>query len=431
MRTRCASCWVISLLFVAACGAPENPRFGPETPLSSATALGAAPMFAVSPRGDDAAAWVSAPDGGTDGRVYVSVNGGVPAMLRDPLGPIEPHGESPPKLAYGSDGSLYALYVVVKLVPGRRFPAAAMRFARSLDGGRTWDAPATVTDDSVFGSHNFHALHVAPDGSVYVSWLDGREGKSAVYLTRSTDGGKTWERNHRVSVGEACPCCRTAMATSRDGVMYLAWRTVMPGNVRDVVVARSTDHGATWGEPHRVHEDNWVFDGCPHAGPSLQVDARGRLHVAWWTGKEGAAGVWYTHSDDGEHFAAATALGVADFSTPAHVQLALAGDSGVIATWDDGTARRPRIVTRYSRDAGASFGASQMLSADGSVGSFPVVAVRGDSITVAWTSTPDAPQAAAAAHAAHTPRDKTTPQPLPKVGDARVVVRRGRLVSGS
>jgi hypothetical protein len=61
----------------------------------------------------------------------VSVNGASPAVLQDSLGPIEPHGESPPKLAYASDGSLYMLYVVVKLVPGRRFPAAALRFARS------------------------------------------------------------------------------------------------------------------------------------------------------------------------------------------------------------------------------------------------------------------------------------------------------------
>src|SRR6187549_1403929 len=172
---------------IAACSDRVPVQFGDAVPLSSATRVGAAPSFAVSPRGEEAAAWVSAPDGGSDGRVYVSINGGAPAVLRDSLGPIEPHGESPPKLAYAQDGSLYVLYVVVKLVPGRRFPAAALRFARSADGGRTWGVAATVTDDSVFASHNFHALHVSREGTVYVSWLDGRDGKSAVYLTRSTD----------------------------------------------------------------------------------------------------------------------------------------------------------------------------------------------------------------------------------------------------
>ena len=65
-------------------------------------------MFALSPTGKRAVAWVSAPGGGTDGRLYVST-GGAPSELRDSLGPIEPHGEAPPKMAYGPDGTLYAL----------------------------------------------------------------------------------------------------------------------------------------------------------------------------------------------------------------------------------------------------------------------------------------------------------------------------------
>src|SRR5690606_26159532 len=127
-------------------------------------------------------------------------------------GPIEPHGESPPKIAYASDGSLDALYVVGKVVPGRRFPLAALRFARSPDGGKTWDEPVSITDDSTFGSHNFHALHIARDGTIYAAWLDGRSGKSRAFATRSDDGGRTWAPNLPISTGEACPCCRTALA---------------------------------------------------------------------------------------------------------------------------------------------------------------------------------------------------------------------------
>ena len=93
-----------------------------------------------------------------------------------------------------------------------------------------------MNDDSTFGSHNFHALHAAPDGSLYVAWLDGRHGKSTAYVTRSVDGGRTWSPNVRVGAGEACPCCRTSIAAARDGTVYLAWRAVLPGNVRDIVV---------------------------------------------------------------------------------------------------------------------------------------------------------------------------------------------------
>jgi hypothetical protein len=47
--------------------------------------------------------------------------------------------------------------------------------------------------------------------------------------------------------------------------------------------------------------------------------------VAWWSGKEGAAGAFYARSGDGARtFDAPVALGVGARSRPAHVQLALA-----------------------------------------------------------------------------------------------------------
>src|SRR5688572_8767605 len=162
----------------------------PET-VSASTTVGAAPMFAVSPTGKRAVAWVSAPGGGTDGRLYVST-GAAPSELRDSLGPIEPHGEAPPKVVYGPDGTLYALYVVGKVVPGRRFPMSSLRIARSTDDGATWTRPVTIASDSAFGTRNFHALHAGADGDLYVARLESSLGKSRTFLTRSTDGGTTW-----------------------------------------------------------------------------------------------------------------------------------------------------------------------------------------------------------------------------------------------
>jgi hypothetical protein len=386
-------------------------------------------VLATSSSGAEAAAWVSAPNGGSDGRLYVRVNGGAASELRDSLGVIEPHGEAPPKLVYTSDGGLNALYVVAKLVPGRRFPASALRFVRTTDGGVHWSDPVTVTDDSVFGSHSFHALYAAPTGALYASWLDGRAGKSTVFMSRSTDSGKTWMANVRATAGEACPCCRTAMASDKDGTLYLAWRQVYPGNVRDVVVARSTTQGATWEEPVRAHADNWVFDGCPHAGPSLQVDGAGRVHIAWWTGKQGSAGVWYTHSDDhAKTFSTPVALGVAEFSRPAHVQLALGGQDRLIAAWDDGTVQTQRVVVRVSKDRGDRWSDVAVLSDSGKTGRFPVIAASRERVTVAWAEEAgNVPEASEKAHAAMKASGSHAGMPLSSVGSAQVVSRRASI----
>lgn len=396
--------------------------------LSAATGVGAAPMFVVSADGREAVAWVSAEGGGTEGRLHVRVGSDPAVTIIDSLGPIEPHGEAPPKLAWSSDGALHALWVVGKVVPGRRFPVSALRHARSTDAGRTWEPAVTVTDDTlVFGSHNFHALHAAANGDVIAAWLDGREGQSAAFLARSSDGGTNWGTNTRLSTGEACPCCRTAIASSANGDVWVAWRAVLPGSVRDIVVARSRDGGATFGEATRVFADEWVFEACPHAGPSLLTDARGRLHVAWWTGKEGRSGVWYSRSDDGSTFGDPTALSALGAPRPVHVQLALEGDD-VVAAWDDVTvgAEPPRVLVRRSRDGGSTFAPAEQLSAPGRAATFPVVGLANGRLTVAWTeklaeehhheeaSKPDM-------------KDPASVMGLPAVGQAAVVVRRAKL----
>ena len=413
---------------LAACGgAPAVDLEAPVT-VSAPTAVGAAPMFVVAPDGRRTAAWISAPGGGTDGRLYVSTDGAPPTELRDPLGAIEAHGESPPKLAYAPDGALYALYAVAKVVPGRRVPASALRAVRSEDAGRTWSEPVTVTDDSAFGSHNFHALHADASGVVWASWLDGRAGKSAAYVARSADGGRTWSATVRVERGESCPCCRTAVATDpRDPRRaWMAWRTVAPGNVRQVGVAASTDGGATWGAPVRAQRDGWVFEGCPHAGPALRVDTAGRVHVAWWTGKDGAAGVFYARSDDGGRtFGEPVPLGVAAFSRPAHVQLAVDG-ARVAAAWDDGTVATPRVLLRASDDGGVRFGEAVTASDTARAATYPVLALRGDHLTVAWSER-SSDEEAHAAHAAQAMRAPGATVRLNAVGRSEVVVRAGTI----
>jgi hypothetical protein len=283
-----------------------------------------------------------------------------------------------------------------------------------------------VTDDSLFGSHNFHALHAGTDGTVYVSWLDGRQGVSSAFVTHSTDGGATWAPNVRANLGEACPCCRTALATSASGDLYLAWRAVLPGNVRDIVVARSSDRGRTWSEAVRVRADNWVFEGCPHAGPSLLVDSTGAVHVAWWTGKDENAGVFYARSTDGARsFATAVPIGVASFSRPAHVQMAVRGPSTVAVAWDDGTKEPPAVLVRVSRDSGATFGAAERVSEEGVKATFPVVSFRGDELIVAWSQEAATTDSAHSRHAIE--GGPSTTARLHEVGSAQVMVRRARL----
>lgn len=434
-----AGMWLASL----SC-AGESPRAAIRWTPSATVAPtgGAAPVLAVAPSGRITLAWVSAPNGGTDGRLFLRPNVGPDSAqspvseLRDPLGSLSIYGEVPPKIAYAPDGTLYAAYLVTKVVPGMRWPQNALRFARSRDGGAHWEAPSTVTRDAVFGSYDDHALLVGADGAIYLSWLaEVKHDSSYTLFARSTDGGRTWSTPQIVDDDRSCPCCRTALAAGPDGTLYVAWRKRFPGDERDIVVARSRDHGTTWSTPVRVHVDAWAVSYCPDAGPSVKVGRDGVVHVAWWTGRQGRAGTQYAQSrDGGATFSAPVALGLAEYSRSAHIQLGLGeglgADSGlVVAAWDDGTRQVPQIVVRVSRDGGRHFAAAEVLSAPESEAGYPVVSIKSGVVLVAWQERPLA--AASADSARRATLDKNDPQTyVNAIGAMRVMLRSGLVLEG-
>ena len=76
-------------------------------------------------------------------------------------------------------------------------------FARSTDGGFTWNAPVRVNDDPGNAYQWFGTMSVSPSGRIDAIWLDTRDHPgtylSSLYYSNSTDGGMTWSENERLS----------------------------------------------------------------------------------------------------------------------------------------------------------------------------------------------------------------------------------------
>ena len=433
--------FLVIALVTGACAAPggEDLEFSPAQVVSHETANGATPMLLTTTAGDRVLAWVSAEDGGHEGRLHFSVTpaGATEALttvtVADELGGIEPHGEAPPKLAQGDDGAVYVLYSVGKKVPGLRFPLSSLRLIRSDDLGGSWSDPVTINAGEKFGAHNFHAL-TAGGGMVVATWLENHRGVSGVSMSRSFDRGATFEPQRSINLDPSCPCCRTAVAIGPSGTMYVAWRTIIErgdgpqDDIRDIVVTRSDDRGETWTEPVRPRHDDWVYPGCPHAGPSMQVDETGAVHIAWWTGKQGSAGVYYARSQDRGETWKATPLKTGDRSAPSHVQL-VTGEGHVFVTWDDGMGTLPEVVMRHSSDRGESFAPSQLLSADGFAASFPVLALYRDTLAVAWGQRGEAAHREAMASRPDM-SDPASVLGLPRVGQSEIFERKAVVEAG-
>ena len=399
--------WAAACLVVWGCSGSGGMRVSPLKTPSAGGSQSADPVLAVVPgSGDLVLGWVEgdgatwglyaarSKDGGGQWSAPVKVAGGSEAPDE-----VHPHGESSPRLVVGPGERMAFVWPNGVKVPGRKWPAAMLRFARSEDGGLRWSKPITLNDDTTGApvSHQFHGATWVGDSGIAVAWLDEREAAApitsganghaehaiepdaAIYFTVSADFGRSWGPN-RLGWRAACPCCRISLARTPDGQAIAAWRKHFPGNVRDVVTALVATEPA---EPQRVHPDDWAYAGCPHTGPALAIGPDGSNHVVWYNGKQGKTGVYYTrqakHGGAGEavELVSGPALGVA------HPAVAALPDGGALAAYDvsaDGARIRIARLQRNGRVAG-------QVVVDGSEGGkYPQLATLGDTAAVvSWT----------------------------------------------
>jgi len=251
--------------------------------------------------------------------------------VNDQAGEVYDHGENSPLLLTSPDES--TMYAVWNARDPKNPESGGIRFSRAGTMRTVWSPAVSVHDDPKPASRGFQTAAVAPDGAIYVAWLDGRDGRattegatggtSSLYMTKSTDGGKTWMKNVRVG-RNVCPCCRPSFAFVGNRVL-VAWRYVEKGDIRDIYVATSEDKGETWGAAAPVFKDGWKIKGCPHVGPAMAV-MNGKLYVTWFTeGSNDPAIYLATSADGGKTFAPRTKLSVGT-TDPTHPQIVVNDD---------------------------------------------------------------------------------------------------------
>jgi hypothetical protein len=326
--------------------------------------------------------WGSRRDRSTDIQAAWSPDGGAtfaaPMRVNDVPGDARVSGEQPPRVSLGR-----AARVVWNSSQDGR---SVLRLAEVVSPGKPFAAPVTLHAPGLPGARGWASSALGADGALHVAWLDGRAGKGQdLYQAVMPSEGAREEVRIATDV---CFCCKTAVATGPDGAVYVAFRHIFPPNIRDIAVARSTDGGRTFGAPVRVSEDNWAIDGCPDDGPSIAVDARNVLHVAWPTqvSADEGKGIFYTTSRDGGRTFLPRIRLDGEPGPAAHPQLAAAGDR-VVVVWDErgavSTSRRVRM-REMSTGPAARPPEIQTLSDDARA-TYPAVAATRTFTLVAWT----------------------------------------------
>jgi hypothetical protein len=249
-----------------------------------------------------------------------------------------------PTIKISGDNRIYIGWTAK--VEGAPKPSAnVLNLSVSSDGGKTFAAPVKVNDDAAPASHGMHSLAIGADGRVFMAWLDERnlknektafnqksesfsdfqiikihhnanqnekpkndknemkheevEPNSEVFFAASSDGGKTFSANKKLS-SEVCPCCKTSVTTAPDGKIYVSWRQVLAGDFRHIAVASSANGGEIFEKPVIISDDKWQINGCPISGASMAIDKENSLKIVWYTaGEAGKPGLYYAESKDG------------------------------------------------------------------------------------------------------------------------------------
>jgi hypothetical protein len=292
-----------------------------------------------------------------------------PVRVNAVVEPVAAEGENRPKLAFGSAGEMYVTWTSPT---SARF-TGDIHFARSLDGGKTWSTPTVVHRDRQLITHRFDSLLVDARGRLWVTWVDKRDLKAAIYYAYSDDRGVTWSGDTKLAAG-SCECCRIALASDRHGRVAALWRHVFEPNERDHAFAFL---GTPQAKVERATVDRWRVDACPHHGPSLAFAPDGTRHAVWFNQVDGQGRAFYGQLSANEP------TNVKQLAAGAtHADLAVAGRNVAVA-WKrfDGTVTK--IESLISNDAGRSFAPGPSLQTAGDSDQ-PRLVKAGERILVVW-----------------------------------------------
>jgi hypothetical protein len=333
-------------------------------------------------------------DGSADVGVYDSLDGGRTwshACMQLDHG-LYPAGHAP--VTYDLEGAAY----VAASYQGGQGPAP-IEIERSTDNGTTWSPPA-VAMPGAFNSGAFEPALEADNsagsrfaGALYIAALQDDNGDTGITVSHSTDHGATWKAV--VVIPSNGPVVGTPdLAVAPDGTVYLSYLECTSFDSESCVktpvkmeVTSSTDGGVTWGLPVTVAEATlapnlghfYRYGLLPHTNdqlsdvPAIAVDDggskySGRLYVTMttWAHRHLLVEV-FSSKDGGKTWRGpvfpAQPPATQDAFLP-WVSVSAAGTVGV--TWldrrNDPKDLRYETFAAFSTDGGATFGAIQQVA---------------------------------------------------------------------
>lgn len=170
----------------------------------------------------------------------------------------------------------------------------SMRVASSHDGGITFTS-AEVSPVLNLARALAGGATVDPERNVHLAWAgytrrNGAKGRVNLYISKSSDSGKTWATTRMDSSGAPPDCSayhcewgylgpQITMASDAGGALYALWNSGKSDKAPErIYFTSSTTAGDTWSAKADVSR---AAAGVEHAFPALVAGTAGDVRIAW------------------------------------------------------------------------------------------------------------------------------------------------------
>ncbi len=243
----------------------------PDTFAFGATVVSAFQAGRFTDGGSSNIGWATSHDGGV-----TWTNGFLPSLTVFSTPPGSAARASDPSVAYDD---VHGMWMIASLTLDSAANPIAIVVSRSPDG-IAWTAPVTVSSGTAYDKDWIvcdNGLASPFRGRCYVAWDDAGIG-DRLLTSSSPDGGQTW--NAPVASAGLASGLGTQPLVQPNGTLIIP---ALSANGASMISIRSTDGGASFGGTIILAS---VSDHAPTAMraeplPSAQIDASGRIYVAW------------------------------------------------------------------------------------------------------------------------------------------------------
>jgi hypothetical protein len=226
-----------------------------------------------------------------------------------------PHGDDKPSITADptNPNYVYATWARFNEATSFQGQSAETMFARSIDGGLTWQPERSIHTASQSDFNWGHQIVVLPDGTLVDAFSEGKftaNRPGQLTLLRSTDRGLTWsapifalvqqplvdpqakppnalitdpDTGHPV---EAHPMFPSIAVDRQSGNLYAAWIDARFSNFQynSIAFSMSTDGGFTWSQPVQANQTPDTVPAIDRQAwnPTVAVAADGTVGVSYY-----------------------------------------------------------------------------------------------------------------------------------------------------